>query len=151
MHKHLLNEWLWRTLIALKMNKLGPYVSISVESRNSPETVLGGQNDFWTCLLYKFNTQETILHRYLHIVKHSLEKKYKILMVVATGREGKDDSKEKRRRRNLRVGAGKQRRLQFTSVVLFLLIKIHLKHKWQSVNFKKKKPDLEIHVYFLCL
>ena len=50
-------------------------------------------------------------------------------MVVAAGREGKDDSKEERRRRNLGVGVGKQRRLQFTSVVLFLIIKIHLKHK----------------------
>ena len=49
-------------------------------------------------------------------------------MVVAAGREGKDDSKEERRR-NLGVGVGKQRRLQFTSVVLFLLIKIHLKHR----------------------
>ena len=60
--------------------------------------------------------------------KTQSRKKHKILMVVAAGREGKDDSKEERRR-NLGVGVGKQRRLQFTSVVLFLLIKIHLKHK----------------------
>lgn len=68
-------------------------------------------------------------------------------MVVAAGREGKDDSKEERRR-NLGVGVGKQRRLQFTSVVLFLLIKNS--SEAQMTNFLKKS-DLEIHVYFFCL
>lgn len=120
----------------LKTNKPDPYMSTSIDSRNS----VGWTKWFWN-LCYGTNLiprkQYCILFIDTYIciknIKTRCRRKHtKYLTVVASRIDGNNERKEKGRRRKMKEEVGKQRRLQFTSMVLFLLMrKIHLKHKWQ--------------------